>query len=194
MARSMPWSNAVNKKKCPSYKTEKNRCLMNNNNNKKTVKKAKVYRHCSYISGLLVTKWTFFLWKTRKYIFLLLLFILEKKIDLLLTILSNAPLSACSRWIYPRADLVGRRALMKALSILFRTLGIKLFSDFTRPIKLRQHNPVISLLLTYKAAKSSWKSCCKCSNRYQQLNFVYYLYDDIWRKSAVLKLTCGYSC
>lgn len=79
MARSMPWSNAVNKKKCPSYKTEKNRCLMNNNNNKKTVKKAKVYRHCSYISGLLVTKWTFFLWKTRKYIFLLLLFILEKK-------------------------------------------------------------------------------------------------------------------
>ena len=64
MARSMPWSNAVNKKKCPSYKTGKNRCLMNNNNNnnnKKTVKKAKVYRHCSYISGPLVTKWTFFL-------------------------------------------------------------------------------------------------------------------------------------
>ena len=23
MARSMPWSNAVNKRKCPSYKTEK---------------------------------------------------------------------------------------------------------------------------------------------------------------------------
>ena len=63
MARSMPWSNAVNKKKCPSYKTEKNRCLMNNNNNNnnKTVKKAKVYRHWSYISGPLVTKWTFFL-------------------------------------------------------------------------------------------------------------------------------------
>ena len=194
MTRSMPWSNAVNKKKCPSYKTEKNRRLMNNNNNKKTVKKAKVYRHCSYISGLLVSKWTFFLWKLENiYSYCCYLF-LKKKIDLLLTILSNAPLSACSRWIYPRADLVGRRALMKALSILFRTLGIKLFSDFTRPIKLRQHNPVISLLLTYKAAKSSWKSCCKCSNRYQQLNFVYYLYDDIWRKSAVLKLTCGYSC
>ena len=80
-----------------------------------------------------------------------------------------------------------RRALMKALSILFRTLDIKLFSDFTRPIKLRQHNPVISLLLTYKAAKSSWKSCCKRSNCYQQLHFVYYLYDDIWRKSDVLK-------
>ena len=159
---------------------------MNNNNNKKTVKKAKVYRHCSYISGLLVTKWTFFLWKTRKYIFLLLLFILEKK--------NRSFAHNSEQWIYPRADLVGRRALMKALSILFRTLGIKLFSDFTRPIKLRQHNPVISLLLTYKAAKSSWKSCCKCSNRYQQLNFVYYLYDDIWRKSAVLKLTCGYSC
>ena len=23
MARSMPWSNAINKRKCPSYKTEK---------------------------------------------------------------------------------------------------------------------------------------------------------------------------
>lgn len=77
MARSMPWLNAVNKRKRPSYETEKNWCLKNKK--KKTVTKAKVYRHCSYISELLVTKWTFFLWKTRKYIFLLLLFILEKK-------------------------------------------------------------------------------------------------------------------
>ena len=82
---------------------------------------------------------------------------------------------------------------MKALSILFRTLGIKLSSD-ENYIKSRKRNPVLSLLLTYKAAESSWKSCCKSSNCYQQLNFVYYLYDDIWRKSDVLKLTCGYSC
>ena len=79
---------------------------------------------------------------------------------------------------------MGREALMKTLSILFRTLGIKLSSYFTP----RQRNPLISLLLTYKAAESSWESCCKCSNCYQQLNFVYYLYDDIWRKSDVFKI------
>lgn len=28
---------------------------------------------------------------------------------------------------------------------------------------------------TYKAAKSSWKSCSKCSSSYQQFHFVYYL-------------------
>lgn len=38
MARSMPWSNAVNKRKCPSYKTEK---IDVKRTKKKTVKKAK---------------------------------------------------------------------------------------------------------------------------------------------------------
>ena len=61
MARSMPWSNAVNKKNVQAIRPKKNRCLMNNNNKKKTVKKAKVCRHCSYILEPLVTKWTFFL-------------------------------------------------------------------------------------------------------------------------------------
>ena len=61
MARSMPWSNAVNKKKCPSYKTEKKSMFNEQQQQKKTVKKAKVCRHCSYILEPLVTKWTFFL-------------------------------------------------------------------------------------------------------------------------------------
>lgn len=53
MARSMPWSNAINKRKCPSYKTEK---IDVKSTKKKPVKKAKFCRNCSFISEPIVTK------------------------------------------------------------------------------------------------------------------------------------------
>ena len=49
----MPWSNAVNKKKCPRYKTEKNRCLMNSNNKKKRLKRQKFIGIAAIFQNLL---------------------------------------------------------------------------------------------------------------------------------------------